>query len=39
MHMTVERVSYLHEKQIKEFMNDIKHALRPDVQNERFVQR
>ena len=34
MHMTVERVSYLHENEIKEFMNEIKHALRPDEQGE-----
>lgn len=34
MHMTVERVSYLHEREIDEFMNLIKHSFRPDVQAE-----
>ncbi|MFS0575854.1 hypothetical protein AB1K83_09475 [Sporosarcina sp. 179-K 3D1 HS] len=29
--MTVERVSYLHEKEIETFLDEIKHALRPDV--------
>ena len=29
MNMTVERVSYLHENEIDEFMNAIKHSLRP----------
>ncbi len=32
MNMTVERVSYLHENEINEFMNAIKHALRPDIE-------
>ena len=32
MNMTVERVSYLHENEIDEFMNAIKHALRQDVE-------
>ena len=32
MNMTVERVSYLHENEINEFMNTIKHALRPDIE-------
>ena len=27
MHMTVERVSYLHESEIDELMNEIKHSL------------
>lgn len=31
MYMTVERVSYLHEHKIDEFMDNIKHAFRPDV--------
>ena len=34
MHMTVERVSYLHENELKNFMNEIKHALRPGEQDE-----
>ena len=34
MHMTVERVSYLHESEIDELMNEIKHSLRPDEPNE-----
>lgn len=33
MNMTVERVSYLHENEINEFMNAIKHALRPDIES------
>ncbi|HJF34161.1 MAG TPA: SWIM zinc finger family protein [Sporosarcina psychrophila] len=32
MNMTVERVSYLHETEIDEFMNGIKHALRPEIE-------
>lgn len=32
--MTVERVSYLHESEINEFMDAIKHALRPGVEEE-----
>ena len=34
MHMTVERVSYLHENEIDEFMNEIKHSFRPDEPEE-----
>lgn len=34
MHMTVERVSYLHEKEIETFLDEIKHALRPDIPGE-----
>ena len=34
MHMTVERVSYLHENEIDELMNEIKHSLRPDEPDE-----
>jgi hypothetical protein len=34
MHMTVERVSYLHESEIEQFMNKIKHSLRPGEPNE-----
>ncbi|MEZ7172477.1 hypothetical protein [Sporosarcina sp. OR05] len=34
MHMTVERVSYLHEREIDELMNRIKHSYRPDVHTE-----
>lgn len=34
MHMIVERVSYLHEDELMELMNDIKHSLRPNVQEE-----
>ena len=34
MHMTVERVSYLHENELNEFMNVIKHSFRPDEQDE-----
>ena len=32
--MTVERVSYLHESEIDEFMNDIQHALQPGVDRD-----
>ena len=39
MHMTVERVSYLHEREIDEFMNMIEHSFRPDVQEEVVVVR
>ncbi|MCZ2257558.1 SWIM zinc finger family protein [Sporosarcina sp. G11-34] len=39
MHMTVERVSYLHESEIDEQMNKIKHSLRPDEPNEALVVR
>lgn len=35
MHMTVERVSYLHEKEIETFLDEIKHALRPDIPGKR----
>ena len=34
MHMTVERVSYLHENELKDFMNEIKHSFRPGEQDE-----
>ena len=34
MNMTVERVSYLHENEINEFMNTIKHALRPGIETQ-----
>ncbi|MHA6259018.1 SWIM zinc finger family protein [Sporosarcina sp. CAU 1771] len=34
MHMIVERVSYLHEGEIEELMNKIKHSLRPDEPSE-----
>ncbi|WOV88024.1 hypothetical protein QWT69_02575 [Sporosarcina oncorhynchi] len=34
MYMTVERVSYLHEHEIDEFMKAIKHAFRPDDQDD-----
>lgn len=30
MQMTVERVSYLHENELTDYMNEIKHAFRPD---------
>ncbi|MCM3636506.1 hypothetical protein M3152_02150 [Sporosarcina luteola] len=39
MHMSVERVSYLHEREIDECMNMIKHSFRPDVQGEAHVIR
>ena len=39
MNITVERVSYLHENEIDEFMNGIKHALRPGVDAEALVVR
>ncbi|MEK3935770.1 hypothetical protein MKY41_10635 [Sporosarcina sp. FSL W7-1349] len=39
MHMTVERVSYLHEKEIETFLDEIKHALRPDIPGEAQVIR
>ncbi|WP_203248477.1 hypothetical protein [Sporosarcina beigongshangi] len=32
--MTVERVSYLHENEIDEFMNDIQHTLQPGVEGD-----
>lgn len=32
--MTVERVSYLHESEIDEFMKDIQHALQPGVEGD-----
>ena len=31
MHMTVERVSYLHETELNNYMNEIKHAMRVDI--------
>ncbi|WP_432363736.1 hypothetical protein [Sporosarcina sp. UB5] len=34
MHMSVERFSYLHEREIDEWMDRIKHSFRPDVQVE-----
>ncbi|WP_252501963.1 hypothetical protein [Sporosarcina sp. Marseille-Q4943] len=34
MHMSVERFSYLHEREIDEWMSRIKHSFRPDVQKE-----
>ncbi len=34
MHMTVERVSYLHETELIDFMNEIKHSFRPDKPEE-----
>src|SRR5690606_16563801 len=39
MHMSVERVSYLHEREIEESMNRIKHTFRPDVSDESTVIR
>ncbi|WP_318618190.1 hypothetical protein [Sporosarcina sp. YIM B06819] len=37
--MTVERISYLHESEIDEFMNGIKHALQPGVENDALMVR
>ncbi|WP_172371401.1 SWIM zinc finger family protein [Sporosarcina jiandibaonis] len=34
MHMTVERVSYLHEAELTNFMNEIKHSFRSDIPEE-----
>lgn len=34
MQMTVERVSYLHENELIDYMNDIKHSFRPDESDE-----
>ncbi len=34
MHMTVERVSYLHEQELNDYMNEIKHSFRADIQEE-----
>ncbi|WP_339251883.1 hypothetical protein NSQ43_16175 [Sporosarcina sp. FSL W8-0480] len=34
MHMTVERVSYLHERKIDELMHTIRHSFRPDIHSE-----
>lgn len=34
MHMTVERVSYLHENELGDLMNEIKHSFRADLQDE-----
>ncbi|MBD7984611.1 hypothetical protein H9649_08470 [Sporosarcina sp. Sa2YVA2] len=34
MYMTVERVSYLHEHEIDEYMTSIKHAFRPDINED-----
>jgi hypothetical protein len=34
MHMTVERVSYLHEAELNNFMNEIKHSFRSDIPEE-----
>lgn len=39
MHMSVERVSYLHEREIDGCMNMIKHTFRPGVQDEAQVIR
>ncbi len=39
MHMTVERVSYLHENEIMELIDNIKHALRPSEPEEAFEVR
>lgn len=39
MHMTVERVSYLHENEIMELIDHIKHALRPSDPEEAFEVR
>lgn len=37
--MTVERVSYLHEGEIDDFMNDIQHALQPGVAEDALMVR
>src|SRR6185437_7523303 len=34
MHMTVERVSYLHEDEISDLMSEIKHSFRAGVEEE-----
>lgn len=34
MHMTVERVSYLHESELGDLMNKIKHSFRPNLHDE-----
>lgn len=34
MHMTVERVSYLHENELSDLMNEIKHSFRSDIDDE-----
>lgn len=39
MHMTVERVSYLHEEEIAKLMNVIKHSLHPDDPGEALIVR
>ena len=37
MQMTVERVSHLHENELIDYMNEIKHAFRPDNPNDAYA--